>query len=1118
MPIQTSCPHCQRGYTLADNTVGKKVRCKGCGETFTVQDDAVAEAPRRSRAASVPRERERQRERRPERGSEPRTRRRNRDEDHEPGFRVPIWAWAAGGGGVLLLFVVILLVILLRPSAQQPIAQGPIQQGNLPINPNVPPPFPGNPQVNPPANPNFNPPVNPPIKPMVPPVRPPEPAQPAMSWTSVVDPGPAVYTSPPPAKVGPMPIPGDNVKTVFPTTPSEFVAVHSEKFPEHTWQLLHGPSWKVKGGVQGKIDLKHPALSPDGKLLAGVSLADPISDWRSVVHVFSLNDSKHVGTIASEHPKDGGMGPQLAYVDFLPDGKVLVAELSNEAKFRVVDPATGATSSRFTVKMHLQRKNIAMSPGRKYLACAGYVHGIGASIPKLSVSEIATGREVAAAPNPEPGNKNIAVAYSPDGEEIAVLNENHDKGSLRVFSAKTGQRSVDQKLASPASATIKNSIDSLYDGKSLVWTPDKSAWLYCGEFLLANPTGSLIFKMPRGNQDYSHTERSFIGPDHLVATEGNYSKVAIQVVPMGRTEIAALVKKSTDATALRNNLEQLPAAKTGDLARATPLAAVGEAAPWPGLLPVLDNVAPPASAAKLQLTDPNDQPVDLVLGGAKSGLAVVLTHDGSDTSSKTGVVRAERYQLTTSKLLGSLPLFASETPKWHSGPVCRNVQLSPDGSILAVQIAKTPDRVELWDLVAGKYLGGLSPHPGKAIEGFAVLDGQKLWTVSNDVLVQWKAPTQAPGKTQEFEAVCKGEGYCGVPILSQNQKSLVVSTPQSIEFLDAETGARQGTLPQVDAASQGLRSGFFMPGGREFVGLVMVSPPGKEGAVGKINEGGEMFDRREKTYRLARWDLAKGVVLASFDPLTEGGVHATELAYAGPGHIFFNHHLYAWTGTSTPLLTFPQSRVTRTSPDGALRVYERQSLVNPAGGSNIVVPQLLVPNFFTPKLKEITAKLATAQKVVPAGSSFAINFAGGPPPEFTARVEKQLAFAVQQAGCKIGPGGFQINVQGEFVPTGKTIVYSDKKNIFGAAAPSKNAIKVQEHRLVITCRVTNPQGMEVFLDKGVVGIPSETKTDNVEQEIRDYQWRVGQVGSILDLFRRQIVDGKAMQIPVPSQY
>lgn len=38
MPIEFNCPHCLRGYTVADSNVGKRVKCKSCGKPMTVPD------------------------------------------------------------------------------------------------------------------------------------------------------------------------------------------------------------------------------------------------------------------------------------------------------------------------------------------------------------------------------------------------------------------------------------------------------------------------------------------------------------------------------------------------------------------------------------------------------------------------------------------------------------------------------------------------------------------------------------------------------------------------------------------------------------------------------------------------------------------------------------------------------------------------------------------------------------------------------------------------------------------------------------------------------------------------------------------------------------------------
>ena len=59
MPIEFNCPHCLKGYRVADSNVGKRVKCKVCGEPMTVPDlsglsfaDDTREVQRPKRRAS----------------------------------------------------------------------------------------------------------------------------------------------------------------------------------------------------------------------------------------------------------------------------------------------------------------------------------------------------------------------------------------------------------------------------------------------------------------------------------------------------------------------------------------------------------------------------------------------------------------------------------------------------------------------------------------------------------------------------------------------------------------------------------------------------------------------------------------------------------------------------------------------------------------------------------------------------------------------------------------------------------------------------------------------------------------------------------------------------------
>ena len=53
MPIKTTCPECDKAYTLADTMEGKSVKCKGCGQPFKVQAAANGIAAKPSNGKAV---------------------------------------------------------------------------------------------------------------------------------------------------------------------------------------------------------------------------------------------------------------------------------------------------------------------------------------------------------------------------------------------------------------------------------------------------------------------------------------------------------------------------------------------------------------------------------------------------------------------------------------------------------------------------------------------------------------------------------------------------------------------------------------------------------------------------------------------------------------------------------------------------------------------------------------------------------------------------------------------------------------------------------------------------------------------------------------------------------
>ncbi len=203
MAVKTKCAHCGRVYTLADNLLGKKIKCRDCEETFEVKpiaSTAVKAAapppaparPKNAMSAGPPPTRgkavddvevvddeeindEDERDRDRDRSRRSRPRRRERESSS-----AAIWVVGIGAGVVALALVAVVVWLLMRSPQQAPVAQAPnVAPGANPPGVNNPPPNQGaanpavanpavaNPAVanplvaNPPANPMQNPPVNP---------------------------------------------------------------------------------------------------------------------------------------------------------------------------------------------------------------------------------------------------------------------------------------------------------------------------------------------------------------------------------------------------------------------------------------------------------------------------------------------------------------------------------------------------------------------------------------------------------------------------------------------------------------------------------------------------------------------------------------------------------------------------------------------------------------------------------------------------------------------------------------------------------------------------------------------------------------------------------------------
>ncbi len=111
MPIKVTCDNCDREYNLADDTAGKRLKCKACGDAFTVPGGS-ASGVRTGRPGARRRAAAREEDDRPSRREKPR---------RSGGL---VW-WLVGGGVAVVLLLVlvgggVLLFVLFAPTKATP--------------------------------------------------------------------------------------------------------------------------------------------------------------------------------------------------------------------------------------------------------------------------------------------------------------------------------------------------------------------------------------------------------------------------------------------------------------------------------------------------------------------------------------------------------------------------------------------------------------------------------------------------------------------------------------------------------------------------------------------------------------------------------------------------------------------------------------------------------------------------------------------------------------------------------------------------------------------------------------------------------------------------------------
>jgi WD40 repeat protein len=970
-------------------------------------------------------------------------RRRDDDDDDRPRRRRPSEAGSGGGGMMVVLLgggALALLLLIACPvagvlfffmgagpnadlaKAPQP-APAPVEKAfppgqakNDPIQNNDPPP---NKKNDPP--PKKNPKFDPPPKDVPPPV--------VFKWGVQPDPGPDMNRAPENPN-GFQQFVGSPF-FVYPTSPSPFVAVRHGQFGQEGWQIIDVRKFQQVGAINGKLDLvrdDHISLSPDGKFLAGPGKLQLKS---TAVNVYSVTDGRLVQSIQLDTNLSS-----LLMVDFADNGHLITYKTRGITGFyEVFNLATGKPVKTFTVEGLLQRKNnLAFSPGRKYLAVAHKN--------QIDVFQIVSGSKVGQIQLP-PGNGMCkALAFAPDGKELACLTEAFGSSSrLLSWKMTDGTPTIDHKFVKDVHTLVKNAFG--YRGDIMEWVPDGSGWLLYGQLWVDYKSGAPVYTIDYPAGEFQYFPRRLIGKDHVVQSGGGFQKPMMNIAALPGAQIAAAV---ATARAGGGQAAALPGTRPADLATARMIPAPNGNVAWS-----VDSDPAPAPRAKLgvqpiQLRGKTPDILQILFSSGDVGQAVVVSATTPNPLAPTKVYRAERYDLADGKFLNACDLFSSDKAPKVFPPVKASIQadVSPDGSRLIVRQPDDPKRLDVWNLADGKHLVGWQPDFA-GVDSFALVSADRALTCAGGKLILWKLP--------ECQAVYVADGYRGAMQPSGTRKYVAASTGISLVIVECATGERKGQLGQLGgpAGPVGVfQAGAFSRDGKEFAA-----------SLGST---------------LARWSLANG----SFTSSVQGSLGDRPMAFMGK-YLMQGSSLFDWNLKTAPLWNYGapgQGAHATGSPDG--RHWFAATFQNTA-----ILNVQTLPDAAAGALSAAVAA-GNTQPVVTPGMAVQFQINSGSE-KFRTKVQTSLKSILEGQGYKIGPGGLTIAVSAQESATGVTLDYELRK--FGGGG--KQRIKVAEKQVVCQYTVTDAQGTLLVKNNAVYKTPSSMtfEGDDYDRQLTESIWR-----------------------------
>lgn len=697
----------------------------------------------------------------------------------------------------------------------------------------------------------------------VPDVKPaPEPEPARVAWTAKVDPLPGFD---PQAEAKAVAVPIRRGWALVPNGRSHFFAVAQTDDNRVHWSVY---DLRKGQSVGTRLDLSAEnrglyQLAESGEFL--LSYVDVASASRFDVHSFVTGELVHSDSSPDKQPWNHRR-------DFLTARRGLVSLRGQDGQLHVtrVDLKTGAPTGSWNTGLSAGRhRAVACSPGGRYLIVADK---------ELYVFDLATTETVGQVSFPSGMEAALALAFSGDGRELAVLGSHDDRATpiCWFIDWATGQT----RLAADVAAELESVGNNYHLGPPLEWFPGGKLLLYYGRDVIDCETGRFCVRIPT-NVHWQMPRRA-VSDDTLLA-----------MMPTGDINVNEYRDIKIDRKALEQSLQVVRAGGTA-LDIGLPQLTVVDASGATRLV-LSDNTSPlsarlepkpefPSGSVKLPLPllrtrDSKTVLQKFQLASPETALAVAHFHvePAGDVQPREMLVR---YDLRKGKPTGSIPMRED----------FRLVDVSSDGSRVLLGLANKVDaysRVDVIDVNGKSHVAGWRPFSNEPFKKDVAASGQpaalnpqtaswarfidrdRVLTINPEgKLVCWQLPDCVP--------VYSCDGFMSPYDLSDDRRYLAGTDGQSVHVLDVRAGQWAGRLDAPDTPQQVLRVGFH-PEGQELVAIYRY--PGRAEIVFGDARTGQVTEQ---------FDLAYMTVSPGWSEYTHPAHRQLGLAYKRDGYLLLD--------------------------------------------------------------------------------------------------------------------------------------------------------------------------------------------------------------------------------------